>query len=65
MNQSTYESIRLPAKAVAPYRKVALETGIPLTRLIAMALERFDVQGVAHAMQKLIKPCSTDNRTAI
>lgn len=53
---TAYENIRLPAKAVAPYRKVAQETGIPLLRLIAMALERFDVEGVAHAMQKAIKP---------
>lgn len=36
---STYENIRLPADEVKPYRAVAKATGIPLTRLIALAMK--------------------------
>jgi hypothetical protein len=35
---STYENIRLPAEEVKPYRAVSKITGIPLTRLITLAM---------------------------
>lgn len=56
MSAPKSEAVKIPIQQLDVYRAAAKATGIPLTRLIAMALDRFDVQGVAHAMQKAIKP---------